>query len=117
LPLTAETRGVFDAAMFARMKRSAFFINVGRGQTVVTADLTAALKSRTIAAAALDVVDPEPLPKDNPLWAQPNLVLTPHISGDSDLGVESSVRVLRENLRRYLAGGKMLSVVDVERGY
>ena len=117
LPLTAETRGVFDAAMFARMKRSAFFINVGRGQTVVTADLTAALKNRTIAAAALDVVDPEPLPKDNPLWAQPNLVLTPHISGDSDLGVESSVRVLRENLRRYLAGGKMLSVVDVERGY
>jgi len=117
LPLTAETRGVFDAAMFARMKRSAFFINVGRGQTVVTADLTAALKNRTIAAAALDVVDPEPLPKDNPLWAQPNLVLTPHISGDSDLGVESSIRVLRENLRRYVAGEKMLSVVDVERGY
>jgi phosphoglycerate dehydrogenase-like enzyme len=117
LPLTAETRGIFDAAMFARMKRSAFFINVGRGQTVVTADLTAALKSRTLAAAALDVVDPEPLPKDDPLWAQPNLVLTPHISGDSDLGVESSVRVLRENLRRYVAGERMLSVVDVERGY
>ena len=117
LPLTAETRGIFDAAMFARMKRTAFFINVGRGQTVVTADLTTALKSRTIAAAALDVVDPEPLPKDDPLWAQPNLVLTPHISGDSDLGVESSVRVLRENLRRYVAGERMLSVVDVERGY
>ncbi|NDE01423.1 MAG: D-2-hydroxyacid dehydrogenase [Gammaproteobacteria bacterium] len=117
LPLTAETRGIFDAAMFARMKRTAFFINVGRGQTVVTADLTTALKSRTIAAAALDVVDPEPLPKDDPLWAQPNLVLTPHISGDSDLGVESSVRVLRENLRRYVAGERMLSVVDVGRGY
>jgi len=117
LPLTAETRGVFDKAMFARMKRSAFFINVGRGQTVVTADLTAALQQRTIAGAALDVVDPEPLPKDNPLWAQPNLVLTPHISGDSDLGVESSVRVLRENLRRYVAGERMLSVVDAGRGY
>ncbi|MBU3672623.1 MAG: D-2-hydroxyacid dehydrogenase [Sinobacteraceae bacterium] len=117
LPLTAETRGMFDAAMFARMKRTAFFINVGRGQTVVTADLTAALKNRTIAAAALDVVDPEPLPKDDPLWAQPNLVLTPHISGDSDLGVESSVRVLRENLRRYVAGERMLSLVDIGRGY
>jgi len=117
LPLTAETRQLFDTAMFARMKRTAFFINVGRGQTVVTADLTAALKNRTIAAAALDVVDPEPLPKDDPLWAQPNLVLTPHISGDSDLGVESSVRVLRENLRRYIAGERMLSVVDPGRGY
>ena len=117
LPLTAETRGVFDKAMFARMKRSAFFINVGRGQTVVTADLTAALQQRIIAGAALDVVDPEPLPKDNPLWAQPNLVLTPHISGDSDLGVGSSVRVLRENLRRYVAGERMLSVVDAGRGY
>jgi len=117
LPLTAETRGVFDKAMFARMKRSAFFINVGRGQTVVTADLTAALQQRTIGGAALDVVDPEPLPKDNPLWAQPNLVLTPHISGDSDLGVGSSVRVLRENLRRYVAGERMLSVVDAGRGY
>jgi len=117
LPLTTATTGLFNAAMFARMKRSAFFINVGRGQTVVTADLTAALQNRTIAAAALDVVEPEPLPKTDPLWAQPNLVLTPHVSGSSDLGADSSLRVLRENLRRYAAGGRLLSVVDVKRGY
>lgn len=84
---------------------------------MVTADLTAALQNKTIAAAALDVVDPEPLPKTDPLWDQPNLVLTPHVSGSSDLGVDSSLRVLRENLRRYASGGRLLSVVDVKRGY
>ena len=117
LPLTAETRGIFDAAMFARMKRSAFFINVGRGASVVTKDLTAALQSKTIAGAGLDVVDPEPLPKDDPLWRQPSLILTPHVSGDSDQGTNAGLRVLRENLRRYVAGERMLSVVDVGRGY
>ena len=117
MPLTAETKGIFDAAMFARMKRSAYFINVGRGMSVVTADLTEALQKKIIAGAGLDVVDPEPLPKDNPLWRQPNLILTPHVSGDSDLGAQAEVRVLRENLRRYVAGEKMLSVVDVGRGY
>jgi phosphoglycerate dehydrogenase-like enzyme len=117
LPLTAETRGIFDAAMFARMKRSAHFINVGRGASVVTKDLTAALQSKTIAGAGLDVVDPEPLPKDDPLWRQPNLILTPHVSGDSDQGTNAGLRVVRENLRRYVAGERMLSVVDVGRGY
>ena len=117
LPLTPATSGMFDAAMFARMKRSAFFINVGRGQTVVTADLTAALRDRLIAGAGLDVVEPEPLPADDPLWRQPNLVLTPHVSGGSDLGPGATVRVLRENLRRYVAGERLLSLVDVARGY
>ena len=117
MPLTAETKGIFDAAMFARMKRSAYFINVGRGMSVVTADLTAALQKKIIAGAGLDVVDPEPLPTDNPLWQQRNLILTPHISAQSDLGADAEVRVLRENLRRYVAGEKMLSVVDVGRGY
>ncbi len=117
MPLTPETKGLFDAAMFARMKRSAYFINVGRGMTVVTADLTEALQKKIIAGAGLDVTDPEPLPPENPLWQQPNLILTPHLSGDSDLGAQAEVRVLRENLRRYVAGEKMLSVVDVGRGY
>lgn len=117
MPLTAETKGVFNAAMFARMKRSAYFINVGRGMSVVTADLTEALQKKMIAGAGLDVVEPEPLPKNHPLWQQPNLILTPHVSGNSDLGAQAEVRVLRENLRRYVAGEKMLSVVDVARGY
>lgn len=117
MPLTPETKGLFDAAMFARMKRSAYFISVGRGMSVVTADLTEALQKKIIAGAGLDVVDPEPLPPDNPLWQQPNLILTPHVSGQSDLGAQTELRVLRENLRRYVAGEKMLSVVDVGRGY
>lgn len=117
MPLTPETTGTFDAALFARMKRSAYFINVGRGMSVVTADLTEALQKKIIAGAGLDVTDPEPLPPDNPLWQQRNLILTPHVSAQSDLGAQAEVRVLRENLRRYVAGEKMLSVVDVGRGY
>jgi phosphoglycerate dehydrogenase-like enzyme len=116
-PLTPATQGIYDAAMFARMKRSAYFINVARGGSVITQDLANALTNRQIAGAGLDVVDPEPLPKDNPLWRAPNLVLTPHIAGDSDLGTEAQLRVLRANLRRYIAGEKMLSVVDIDRAY
>ncbi len=117
LPLTHETQAIFDAAMFARMKRSAYFINVGRGQTVVTAALTEALLKKVIAGAGIDVVDPEPLPKDHPLWEIPNIVVTPHIAATSEQNEQAQVRVLRENLRRYIAGEKLLSVVDITRGY
>ncbi len=117
LPLTPETSGMFDARIFGVMKRTAFFVNVGRGGTVVTADLVKALQDRTIAGAGLDVVDPEPLPSGHPLWKAPRLILTPHVSADSDLDEEARWLLVRENLRRYVAGGKMLSVVDAARGY
>lgn len=117
LPLTDETRGTFDAAVFSSMKRGAYLINVGRGATVVTADLVAALKSGTIAGAGLDVVDPEPLPSSHPLWTMPNVIITPHSSSDSDVDEESRWLLVRENLRRYVAGERMLSVVDPARGY
>jgi phosphoglycerate dehydrogenase-like enzyme len=116
-PLTPATRGLFDAKMFARMKPSAYFINVARGGAVVTADLVAALESHRLAGAGLDVTDPEPLPKDHPLWRAPNLVLTPHVAGQSDAGIEPQLLVLTENLRRYVAGERMLSVVDLQREY
>ena len=116
-PLTPETTGLFNAAMFERMKPSAYFINVGRGKSVVTDDLLAALKSGRIAGAGLDVVDPEPLPKDHPLWHARNVVITPHVAGDSELKREHAWLVIRENLRRYVAGDKLFSVVDVKRGY
>jgi len=116
-PLTPETTGLFNAAMFARMKPSAYFINVGRGKSVVTADLLAALNSGRIAGAGLDVVDPEPLPKHNPLWHARNVVITPHVAGFSELKLERAWLVMRENLRRYVAGDKLFSVVDVKRGY
>jgi len=116
-PLTPETTGLFNAAMFERMKPSAYFINVGRGKSVVTDDLLAALKTGRIAGAGLDVVDPEPLPSNHPLWHTPNVVITPHVAGNSELKLERAWLVMRENLRRYVAGDKLFSVVDVKRGY
>lgn len=116
-PLTPETTGLFNAAMFERMKPGAYFINVGRGKSVVTDDLLAALKTGRIAGAGLDVVDPEPLPKDHPLWHALNVVITPHVAGSSELKLDRAWLVMRENLRRYVAGDKLFSVVDVERGY
>ena len=116
-PLTPETTGLFNAAMFERMKPGAYFINVGRGKSVVTDDLLAALKTGRIAGAGLDVVDLEPLPKDHPLWHARNVVITPHVAGDSELKRDRAWLVMRENLRRYVAGDRLFSVVDVKRGY
>jgi phosphoglycerate dehydrogenase-like enzyme len=117
LPLTPATRGTFDARIFSGMKRSALFINVGRGATVDTSALVRALASGALGGAGLDVTDPEPLPPDHPLWQAPNVIITPHVASDSDLGDARVWEIVRENLRRYVAGEKMLSVVDVERGY
>lgn len=117
LPLTAETRGMFDAAIFGAMKKTAFFVNVGRGGTVVTEALMKALQDGGIGGAGLDVVDPEPVPEGHPLWKTPRLILTPHVSADSDVDEDVRWLLIRENLRRFVAGGKMLSVVDATRGY
>jgi phosphoglycerate dehydrogenase-like enzyme len=117
LPLTAETRGIFDAGFFDAAKRGALFINVGRGASVVTADLVAALADGRIGGAGLDVTDPEPLPPEHPLWRAPNVLITPHVSAEIDTGDGPRWLIARENLRRYAAGGRLLSEVDVARGY
>jgi phosphoglycerate dehydrogenase-like enzyme len=117
LPLTPETTGIYNKEFFAGMKRSAYFISIGRGRSTVTADLTAALTQGTIAGAGLDVVDPEPLPADSPLWHAPHLLITPHISANTSVAEQARNAVLLENLRRYVAGEPMLSVVDISRGY
>jgi phosphoglycerate dehydrogenase-like enzyme len=117
LPLVPATTNLFDAKMFARMKKTAFFINVGRGGSVVTNDLVAALNSATIAGAGLDVTEPEPLPKDHPLWKAKNIIVTPHMSAQSDLGQAARELLLREQVRRFGAGDKLLSVVDFRKGY
>lgn len=117
VPLTPQTTGIFDAAFFAKMKPTAYFINVARGGSVVTAALVDALKNQKIAGAGLDVTDPEPLPADHPLWQAPNVIITPHVANDSDLGYDAQIAVVKENLRRYVAGERMLSVVDLSRGY
>lgn len=116
-PLTAETRGLFDAAQFRRMKKSAYFINVARGPVVKTDDLTAALKNGQIAGAGLDVTDPEPLPAGHPLWKLENCVISPHIGGQSPEARDRQWRLWRENVRRFVAGEPLLCVVDKKLGY
>ena len=117
LPLTDATRGLFDARVFQATKREAIFVNVSRGASVVTDDLMRALREGRIAGAALDVVEPEPLPADHPLWRMDNVVVTPHVAGLAAATQDRRWLVIRENLRRYVAGEPMLSVVRPERGY
>lgn len=117
LPLTDDTSGLFDRERFRRMKPTALFVNVGRGGTVVTEDLIAALGAGELGGAGLDVTDPEPLPDDHPLWSTPGVIITPHSAAISDAGWERLFLLFRENLRRFAAGEPLLSVVDIERGY
>jgi phosphoglycerate dehydrogenase-like enzyme len=117
VPLTPQTTGMYDAKFFAVLKPTALFINVARGGSAVTADLVSALNEHRIAGAGLDVVDPEPLPPNHPLWRAPHVIITPHISSRSDLPGEARWTLAIENLRRYANGEKMLSVVDLTKGY
>ena len=115
--LTSETRGLMGAKQFAAMKKTAYLINIARGGSVKTAYLTAALEKKQIAGAGLDVTDPEPLPKGHPLFKLSNAVISPHIGGQSPEGMERQWRLWRENLRRFVAGERLLCVVDKEKGY
>ncbi len=117
LPLTDTTTGIYDAKFFDAMKSSAYFINVGRGKSVITDDLVAALETGQIAGAGLDVFDPEPLPAGHPLWKLPNVLITPHVSARSSFGSADTMLFVRENLRRYTAGEAMLNVVNQSSGY
>lgn len=116
-PLTDRTRGIFNAEFFAAMKPTAYFISVGRGASTVTDDLVAALNSGQIAGAGLDVTDPEPLPEDHELWTTPRVIISPHTAGRSDKSRDRLYLLVQENLRRYVAGEPLYSVVEIERGY
>lgn len=115
LPLTAETRGLFDDAAFAAMRDGAYLINVGRGPIVQERALIGALESGKLAGATLDVFDVEPLPADHPFWSMPNVIVTPHMSGPSV--PEEVVPPFLENIERFLAGRPLLRQVDLNRGY
>ncbi|MFO0984672.1 MAG: NAD(P)-dependent oxidoreductase [Planctomycetota bacterium] len=117
LPLTPATEKLCDAAFFAAMQTGAYFINVGRGKTVDTAALLQALKSGRLGGAGLDVTEPEPLPADHELWRLPNVVITPHDSARSDRAEQRRSMLYRENLRRFVQGEALLSVVDKASGY
>jgi phosphoglycerate dehydrogenase-like enzyme len=116
-PLTTSTTGIFNREFFAAAPDHAYFINIGRGRSVVTDDLIKALEKGDIAGAGLDVTDPEPLPDGHPLWSAPRVIITPHMAGVSDKIMGRIFLVARENIRRYSAGEPLLSVVDMERGY
>lgn len=116
-PLTDRTRGIFNAEFFTAMKPTAYFISVGRGASTVTDDLVAALNQGEIAGAGLDVTDPEPLPAGHPLWTTPRVIISPHTAGRSDKSRDRLYLLVQENLRRYVRGEPMLSVVSIERGY
>lgn len=116
-PLVPATQDLFDAEFFAAVKPGSYFINIGRGASVVTKDLVAALESGRIAGAGLDVTDPEPLPEGHPLWRMPRVLITPHISARTEGSSERRWLLVRENLRRYVAGEPLLSVVDIDQGY
>jgi len=90
---------------------------VGRGKSTNTDDLIAALKNGEIGGAGVDVTDPEPLPADHPLWKQPRVIITPHMAFRSEKLAERNWILVKENLRRYVNGDKLISVVDLQRGY
>ncbi|WP_243722887.1 D-2-hydroxyacid dehydrogenase [Actinomadura sp. 7K507] len=116
-PLTAQTRHMIDSAALGRMRPSARLINVGRGALVAEADLVGALQAGRIAGAALDVFEDEPLPESSPLWDMPNVVVSPHMSGDVIGWRDELVRMFAGNLDRYLSGRPLRNVVDKRLGY
>jgi D-2-hydroxyacid dehydrogenase (NADP+) len=104
LPLTDETRGIFDAAAFARMKPGAHFINVGRGELVDEDALVNSLRTKHLAGAGLDVFNVEPLPTESPLWDMPNVIITPHSSGASPTSAVRAEDIFIDNLGRWCSG-------------
>lgn len=110
LPLTDETRGLVDAGFLARMKDGALLVNMARGPVVDNAALVAELTSGRI-TAALDVVDPEPLPVDSPLWQAPGLLISPHVGGSSSAMWPRAHRLVRDQLHRWAAGQPLANVV------
>jgi phosphoglycerate dehydrogenase-like enzyme len=116
-PLTPATRGMIGAPELARMKPTAYFINVGRGASVDEPALADALRDRRIAGAAVDVFATEPPPAGHPLYGLDNAILSPHVSGFLPSYDDRCVDLFAENLRRWLAGEPLLNLVDRGRGY
>jgi phosphoglycerate dehydrogenase-like enzyme len=116
-PLTEETRGLIGADELRAMKSTAVLINIARGPVVDQDALIGALKSGEIAGAGLDVFDPEPLPEDSELWSLENVIMSPHISGGTEIYNKRATAIFTDNLRRYLAGETLNNLADPARGY
>lgn len=116
-PLTPETEGMFDDAVFQKMQSHALLINVTRGKIVDGEALIRALNDELIGGAGLDVTPVEPLPADSPLWDMPNVIITPHVAGGSPIRMDRTVALFCDNLERFLVGKPLLSVIDKRKGY
>jgi len=116
-PLTPETTGLFGDALFARMRRGALFINIGRGKIVHLDALTRALQSGQVGGAALDVFETEPLPPAHPLWEMENVIITPHSAGYGPHTEARRLAVVVENVRRFVADQPLANIADKQRWY
>lgn len=118
LPATEETHYLFNQELFERMKETAIFVNVGRGETVATDDLLTALDEETIAWAALDVFEEEPLPAKHPLWTHEKVLITPHIAGQVERQLDYAYPIFMKNLEAYLADQDFpCNKVEFDKGY
>jgi D-3-phosphoglycerate dehydrogenase len=111
LPLYGATRGLFDAARLAKLKRGALLCNMARGPIVVTDHLVGALCRGHLAGAVIDVADPEPLPPGHPLWDIPSVIITPHVGGQSARRIDDMTRLFCENLRRWRSGRPLINLL------
>lgn len=116
-PATAQTRHIIDAAALESMPRHCTLVNVARGTLVDTDALVLALAQGQIAGAGLDVTDPEPLPAGHPLWALPNVLVTPHDANPEIAWKANVAERVTQNLRRYLAQEELIGMIDLQRSY
>jgi phosphoglycerate dehydrogenase-like enzyme len=116
-PLTESTRGFISAARLARMKRTAYLINVSRGPLIDDAALIAALRGKKIGGAALDVFEEEPLPPNSPYWGLDNCLITPHMAAMTEKLWERHYALFADNLVRFMMGKELRGIVDKQRGY
>ncbi|GAB5535565.1 MAG: D-2-hydroxyacid dehydrogenase [Rubricoccaceae bacterium] len=117
LPLTDATYRMLDAETFSTMKPGAVFVNVGRGETVDQYDLVDALESGQVGAAGLDVFEDEPLPASSPLWTMDNVIVTPHVAGDTPHYAERALDLFADNVARWRSGCDLRNRVDLQAGY
>lgn len=118
-PGTAESKGLLSRERIGLLSEKTYLVNIGRGALVDQDALTDALNSGAIAGAALDVMTPEPLPADSPLWDAKNCIITPHVSGNMSLPytVDKTVEIFCENIKRFSEGKELINITDVKRGY
>jgi phosphoglycerate dehydrogenase-like enzyme len=117
VPDTPKSHKMMGAHQFELMKKNSYFIAVSRGGIYDMNGLVKAMDEHKLAGAGVDVTDPEPLPKDHPLWKFPNAVITPHIAGRSDQDAARMVGTIKENLKRFVEGKPMINVVNKQKGY